>query len=767
MAATVVVATPDADAKAKKCKRGQLVVKVQGKKTCRARAKAFPNPRAGDARLSFLKTALGATPRGAKRAPKPARKAIAKLRGIAPQVLAKVDALRARARSAAEVRADCANAPDSSSTTSVGGATVTVSTSGGTMGAEMSVEANGYRVVADVSLGSECDGFKAPQCPTAAGALDGTDRNGYRLGVSVFHGNDLVSRTATALADRLTLEGKVADDAKLDTLEVTDKAHYSFTASGISADVTVRRHALIDMRTNLWLPEGASVNVQFLMHGGSDLGAAARAGLRDQLARDYDQSFPEIVGKEVRNYRSREEAWQEPNKCASLTFSPGSHALTLQEGQTGQFSATITAQEGGGHAKALADLSGQANAAFTPTHAEGDPATFSYTVTAAGGGKQVSATVRATSKAGVARDTWVQDTFKPLPPPPAFTGPISGTAEYDSHELGDGNSLSASWSGTVVLEQTTSPYPPGYPGTPTAVYKIRSAIIQYAYNGHVGGCTVVGSSPMDLASQPDIKDSVLLQLYDGNPRTYQFQIGMPLLLDDPRDHVELRQPRRQRQRLRLEPGHRRALPRQRAAPRRSRGRGLELRRQRRWQQRRRQPGPDLDLERGRDDLARLAGALEAAALDLLGDLAGEVAQRVGLLVRQPARGRVDDAQRPDREAVGREDRRARVEADVRVLGDEQVVVEALVLARVGDHGQVVGREDRVGAEREVAVGRLELEVHPRLEPLAGLVDERDDCDRRARRLGGAAHQLVELLLGLGVEKLEVVQRLETLLLVGG
>ena len=532
MAATaVVVAVPDADARVKKCKRGQLVVKVQGKRTCRAVKKAFPKPRAGDPRLTFLRTALGARLRGVKRPPKPARKMIAKLRSIAPQVLAKVDGLRsAGARSAAVMRANCEGAPDVSSSTTVGGASVTVSSSGGSTGAEISVSANGYRVVADVNLGSECDGFKAPSCPTAAGALDGADRKSYSLGITVFHGDELVSKTATALADRLTLEGKVADDAKLDTLEITDKAHYSFTASGISADVTIRRHALIDMRTDLWLPEGASVNVGFLMHGGNDLGAAARAELRDQLAHDYDASFPEIVGKEVKNYRDREQAWQEPNKCATLTFSPPSTTLTLRENDTGQFTAQITAVEGGGHAKAVADLSEQANATFTPSHAEGDPAAFGYTVTAAGGGKQVSATVRATSKAGVARDTWVQNTFKPLPPPPAFTGPISGTAEYDSHELGDNNSLSASWSGNVELQQTTTQYPPGYPGTPTAVYKIRSGIIQYAYNGHVGGCTVVGSGPMDLATQPDIKDSVLLQLYDGSPRTYQFQIGMPLLL---------------------------------------------------------------------------------------------------------------------------------------------------------------------------------------------------------------------------------------------
>ena len=127
MAATAVaVAVPDADARVKKCKRGQLVVKVQGKRTCRAVKKAFPKPRVGDPRLTFLRTALGARLRGVKRPPKAARKMIAKLRSIAPQVLAKVDGLRsAGARSAAVMRANCEGAPDVSSSTTVGGASVT------------------------------------------------------------------------------------------------------------------------------------------------------------------------------------------------------------------------------------------------------------------------------------------------------------------------------------------------------------------------------------------------------------------------------------------------------------------------------------------------------------------------------------------------------------------------------------------------------------------------------------------------------------------
>ena len=76
--------------------------------------------------------------------------------------------------------------------------------------------------------------------------------------------------------------------------------------------------------------------------------------------------------------------------------------------------------------------------------------------------------------------------------------------------------------------------------------------------------------------------------------------------------------------------------------------------------------------------ARAGGARSGARPRRRGRAAPAPARRSGRAA--PRRSRTASR----REAVGREDRRARVEADVRVLGDEQVVVEALVLARVGD-----------------------------------------------------------------------------------
>jgi hypothetical protein len=41
---------------------------------------------------------------------------------------------------------------------------------------------------------------------------------------------------------------------------------------------------------------------------------------------------------------------------------------------------------------------------------------------------------------------------------------------------------------------------------------------------------VDGSGPIDLGAQPDLTGAVVLDLYDGDPRTYRLQIPMPLLV---------------------------------------------------------------------------------------------------------------------------------------------------------------------------------------------------------------------------------------------
>jgi hypothetical protein len=44
----------------------------------------------------------------------------------------------------------------------------------------------------------------------------------------------------------------------------------------------------------------------------------------------------------------------------------------------------------------------------------------------------------------------------------------------------------------------------------------------------VGDCSVAGSGPIDLANQKDLEKAVLLVLFEGAPRTYQYMIPAPL-----------------------------------------------------------------------------------------------------------------------------------------------------------------------------------------------------------------------------------------------
>ena len=62
---------------------------------------------------------------------------------------------------------------------------------------------------------------------------------------------------------------------------------------------------------------------------------------------------------------------------------------------------------------------------------------------------------------------------------------------------------------------------------------------------------------------------------------------------------------------------------------------------------------------------------------------------------------VEDTHRADGVSVHRRDRCPGVEPDVRIRGDERVLGEPRVEVRIVDHHHVVGRDDRVRAERVV------------------------------------------------------------------
>ncbi len=150
----------------------------------------------------------------------------------------------------------------------------------------------------------------------------------------------------------------------------------------------------------------------------------------------------------------------------------------------------------------------------------------------------------------------------------------------------------------------------------------------------------------------------------------------------------------------------------------------------------------------------------AAQFDRRGHLRRQHAQQLAFEVGQPPRRTVDRRQRAERVAVAAEQRRAGVEADVRRVGDERVVREARVDRGVGDLEQLGRREDRVRAERQVARCFRHVEPVVRLEPLAVLVDQRDDGDRHAQALGDERGDVVVRRIGPGVEDLGLAQRLQ-------
>jgi hypothetical protein len=114
--------------------------------------------------------------------------------------------------------------------------------------------------------------------------------------------------------------------------------------------------------------------------------------------------------------------------------------------------------------------------------------------------------------------------------------------------------------------------------------------------------------------------------------------------------------------------------------------------------------------------------------------------------------------------VGRHERGAGIEPDVRVAGDERIVGEAFVLQGIGHDERLVSIEQRVGAERVVARRLADRQADSRLEPLPLAVHQTDERDGR---LGDERRNLRDVVVGLlrvGVEDVVAVQRIEARLL---
>ena len=137
-------------------------------------------------------------------------------------------------------------------------------------------------------------------------------------------------------------------------------------------------------------------------------------------------------------------------------------------------------------------------------------------------------------------------------------------------------------------------------------------------------------------------------------------------------------------------------------------------------------------------------------------------QRRLLLRFQRARFAIHDAEGADRQSVGIEQRRARVEADAGCAGDVRVVAEARVRARVRHHHGFVGLQDGVRAERGIARRLRILDAQPGLEPLAVGVDQRHRRHQHPADRGGDRDQVVEGGLRRGIQDVVTLQRAQAL-----
>ncbi len=460
-------AEPASAAQKTACPRGQAAVVLDGKRSCQPLGRALPAPRAGDERLTILRQLLtsdwGNPPDRKNRRPPtieqllvdfgPAaaprvRKAIGEIPTRVGRLAKQTSGFRAPSSVAGTLAlAGCAVPKGTPSKTDTmrrdlgNGASFDLSISVGDgkatagFGIEGKAKDGSDRKVrwdVGIDLCDENFSFSVPECPTHDGKLDGSGKTSFTLKVSSIRDGKVEHSATVEIKHQATSKGRVAVDAKLDRVELDDTYVSTMRSMGesifwgpSSERGTVKRKATVDMRTGRYdLGQANVVDVRVSYTGILSIftqDALAKARVAEQLKRSSDETFARTVKHAIEEYRTRERAWQKPNTCAELDFSPASRTLRLRDGQTGSVQATIKAKRGGTASDGRWRRTAQRNVNVTPTQAQGARPRFSYRVTNAD--RTVSSSFRATSPAGVAAGDWVQggEDF-----PARFSGTFTG-----------------------------------------------------------------------------------------------------------------------------------------------------------------------------------------------------------------------------------------------------------------------------------------------------------------------------------------------------
>jgi hypothetical protein len=461
--------------KAVKCRRSQVNIKV-GKRTvgCRSLRAALPAPRDGDARSLLVQSALddlgGLRDRRGRRAPslkklcrKLGPRAYRTVQRAIPQVLARLDRLAATPAKTARSVAVPAQAPAcaggsgptkrDSYRSSSGGQKMTATVTLGAVGKlDLSVEGGGYEISVSVST-DDCSRFEAPRCPTAAGVVDATDASALSLSLAVAKGDTVLMSKSVDFSGRTRMHAEVGVDAKLDFIDIDDTQTANIHLGGakqqfgpVNLIYTGIHHARVQMPGGGYQPDLSAVDISLTAQGVT-VGRSALGQVGNNIAADLDKSFATLVGKEIANFRNLENGWAVENACVDLQSNPASRSLKLRAGQHGSVSVQAVAEHGGGSSQGHWTLGSQQNASFAPASADGTGPSFSYGVTDAGQGLVVSVVIRVTSRAGVGKTTWEQETENDELA--RYIGTVSGTISEATTDPACG--MRAEWSYSASL----------------------------------------------------------------------------------------------------------------------------------------------------------------------------------------------------------------------------------------------------------------------------------------------------------------------------
>jgi hypothetical protein len=513
-------ASKGAKGKKAKCRKGQVRVKVLGRMRCLPLSRALPKPKAVDPRLAIVKEGLtpeiGRVPDPKDRIPTPMEKvyrsfgpkalgAMEKAVGTATKRLDGLAAGRGRASGPA-----IASGAGNEFTQTVGNVkidarlSIAIDATNQFVGlAQLSLTTDqgggrSVKVTTEIPIKLDHFGFESDVCPSAAGKLLATDGIGItvRSEVRSNNGKTLDEYFVYEVADDTEMQGIVADDAKLDTLEirsiedVTEKAGGSIWGGSI-VHGSIVRNTVVDMRTGHYEPHVSVVSVGIVLSGVLKVFTGAiRPQVAERLKKAADEGFAATVDFELKKYRELEDGWNTPNKCAKLEFGRKNRSLTLHRGEGGDETVKVNAGSGGSPASAKWSIAGQENGTFSLNSDSANPNGFKYKVTKAGETVEVKGTFKAISKAGVAEDSWIQKT-EPEPSIEHIAGNFGGEVKSATST---GKPSVQRWTGVATFDRFT----PAVSGGASGTYLLSSGSVSIEASGTDGtgitGCQQSGSA---------------------------------------------------------------------------------------------------------------------------------------------------------------------------------------------------------------------------------------------------------------------------------